>query len=154
MSSPLAMVAALVVAAAGVGFFATDGVREERQEAREAALVAAPAPLERTVTIEARKKKPRPVEVKREDVYAEVYNNSNVTGLAGTTSARMSGLGWQVVTTDNWYGTIPASTIYYPERLKEAAEMLSEDLGIERVQPAVDPMNMDRLTVVLTADFS
>ncbi len=153
MSSPLAMVAALVVAAAGVGFFATDGAREETQQAREAALVVAPAPKEAPVTIEARKKKPKP-EVQRGDVYAEVYNNSNITGLAGTTSARMSGLGWQVVTTDNWYGTIPASTIYYPARLERAAEMLSDDLGIERVQPAVDPMSLDRLTVVLTADFA
>ena len=32
--------------------------------------------------------------------------------------------------------------------------MLSRDLGIERVLPAVDPMSMDRLTVILTADFA
>jgi hypothetical protein len=158
MSSPLAMVAATVVAAAGVAFFATDGAREQ-QQVREAALVTAPAPVERPVTIKARKPKatpkpkPKPVVVQRSEVYAEVYNNSNITGLAGSASARMSGLGWQVVTTDNWYGTIPASTIYYPERLKAAAELLSADLGIARVQPAVDPMSYDRLTVVLTSDF-
>jgi hypothetical protein len=154
MSSPLAMVAATVVAAAGVGFFATDGAREQPEQPREAALVTAPAPVEEPVKIKARKPKPpKPPEVQRDDVYAEVYNNSNITGLAGSASARMSGLGWQVVTTDNWYGTIPASTIYYPERLKAAAELLSADLGIARVQPAVDPMSYDRLTVVLTSDF-
>ena len=92
--------------------------------------------------------------MERSEVYAEVYNNSNITGLAGSTTARMSGLGWQVVTTDNWYGTIPASTIYYPERLERAAELLSDDLGIERVQPAIAPMSLDRLTVVLTADYA
>lgn len=155
MSSPLAMVAALVVAAAGVGFFATDGARVEQQQhqAREAALVTAPAPEERPVTLQKRPK-PKPKPVERSDVYAEVYNNSNITGLAGTTTARMSGLGWQVVTTDNWYGTIPASTIYYPERLERAADLLSDDLGIERVQPAIAPMSLDRLTVVLTADYA
>ena len=152
MSSPLAMVAAAVVAVAGAAFFATETAREQPDQAREAALVTAPAPAEKPVTLEPRKRKEP--EVRRNEVYAEVYNNSNVTGLAGSTSARMSGLGWQVVTTDNWYGTIPASTIYYPERLKAAAELLGEDLGIARVLPAVDPMSYDRLTVVLTTDFA
>ena len=153
MSSPLAMVAATVVAVAGAAFFATDSAHERPDQAREAALVTAPAPAEKPVTLEPRKKRKEP-EVRRSEVYAEVYNNSNVTGLAGSTSARMSGLGWQVVTTDNWYGTIPASTIYYPERLKAAAVLLGEDLGIARVLPAVDPMSYDRLTVVLTTDFA
>jgi hypothetical protein len=152
MSSPLAMVAATVVAAAGVAFFATDGARDEPVE-REAALVTAPAPAEPRVTLKGRKPKPKEPVVRRGEVYAEVYNNSNITGLASSAAARMSGVGWQVVTTDNWYGTIPASTIYYPERLKPAAELLSQDLGIARVMPAVDPMSYDRLTVVLTADF-
>lgn len=153
MSSPLAMVAALVVAAAGVGFFATEADRVEQQQTREAALVTAPAPEERPVTLKKRPK-PKPKPVERSEVYAEVYNNSNITGLAGSVTARMSGLGWQVVTTDNWYGTIPASTVYYPERLERAAELLSDDLGIERVQPAIAPMSLDRLTVVLTADYA
>jgi hypothetical protein len=155
MSSPLAMVAATVVAAAGVGFFATDGAREVQRE-REAALVTAPATVEPPTTLKSEKPKPKPKPdvVERSKVYAEVYNNSNITGLAGSTSARLSGLGWQVVTTDNWYGTIPASTVYYPGQLKAAAKLLATDLGIARVLPAVDPMSYDRLTVVLTADFA
>ena len=64
----------------------------------------------------------------------------------------VTGVGWQVVGEDNWYGAIPASTVYYPERLKKAAQLLALDLGIDRVLPAVDPMQMDRLTVILTAD--
>lgn len=154
MSSPLAMVAAMVVAAAGVAFFATDGAREVQE--REAALVTAPAAVEPPTTLKPQKPKPKPKPdvVERGKVYAEVYNNSNITGLAGSTSARMSGLGWQVVTTDNWYGTIPASTVYYPGQLKAAAKLLATDLGIARVLPAVDPMSYDRLTVVLTADFA
>ena len=58
----------------------------------------------------------------RATTYVEVYNNSGITGLAGSVAARAQGAGWQVVGSDNWYGTIPASTVYYPPRLKAAAE--------------------------------
>ncbi|WP_238993457.1 LytR C-terminal domain-containing protein [Nocardioides caldifontis] len=147
MSSPVALMAAAAVALAGVGFLLTD--TDEGPDT--AVLASAPAPVEPTVTIEATKRKPA---VKRSTVYIDVYNNSNVTGLAGSTAARIQSAGWQVVGSDNWYGTIPATTIYYPERLKAAAQLLSRDLGIERVLPAVDPMNRDRLTLILTADFA
>ena len=90
--------------------------------------------------------------VERGKVYVEVYNNSGITGLAGSTAARASDAGWQVVGSDNWYGTIPASTVYYPQRLQAAAKVLALDLGIGRVMPAIEPMDLDRLTVILTAD--
>ena len=54
-------------------------------------------------------------------VYVEVYNNSGVTGLAGEVAASATQAGWQVVGSDNWYGTIPASTVYYPPKLARAA---------------------------------
>ncbi|HET6561791.1 MAG TPA: LytR C-terminal domain-containing protein [Marmoricola sp.] len=148
MSSPVALMSAAAVVLAGVAFFAVD-----HDTVRDRATLAAarPAPVEPQVVIEAVKVKPT---VKRSEVYIDVYNNSNVTGLAGRTSERIGSAGWQVVGSDNWYGTIPATTIYYPERLRDAAELLSKDLGIERVQPAIDPMSMDRLTLILTADFA
>ena len=86
----------------------------------------------------------------RSKVYVVVFNNSNVTGLAGQVAARASQIGWQVVGSDNWYGTIPASTVYYPQRLEKAGKLLALDLGIQRTAPAVDPMRLDRLTVILT----
>ena len=67
-----------------------------------------------------------------------MFNNSGVTGLAGSVAARTAHAGWQVVGSDNWYGTIPASTVYYPPRLKAAAHLLALDLGIHRQMPAVD----------------
>jgi hypothetical protein len=85
-------------------------------------------------------------------VYVEVFNNSGIKGLAATTAAKATQVGWQVVGEDNWYGAIPASTVYYPERLKAAARQLALDLGIRRTSPSVEPMKMDRLTIVLTAD--
>ncbi len=148
MSSPLALMSAAAVALAGVTFLVTD---RDISTADQAALVAGPAPVERKVVMEAVEVEPT---VRRQDVYVSVYNNSNITGLAGTTSQRIVTAGWQVVATDNWYGTIPATTIYYPERLKDAAMLLSKDLGIQRVMPAVDPMSMDRLTLIVTADFA
>ena len=48
--------------------------------------------------------------------------------------------------------TIPASTVYYPARLKAAGKQLALDLGLGRTAVAVAPMKMDRLTIVLTAD--
>ena len=148
MSSPIALMSAAAVVLAGVGFFVTD--RDQAAEPSRAVLAAAPAPLERPVTMRALKVKPT---VKRDEVYVSVFNNSNITGLASSTAERIGSAGWQVVGSDNWYGTIPATTIYYPDRLKPAAKLLSKDLGVERVLPAVDPMLMDRLTLILTADF-
>ena len=148
MSSPVALMSAAAVVLAGVAFLVTD---DSVTSPEQAALAAGPAPVERKVVMEAVKVEPT---VQRSDVYVSVYNNSNITGLAGATAQRITTAGWQVVATDNWYGTIPATTIYYPERLKDAAMLLSKDLGIQRVMPAVDPMSMDRLTLIITSDFA
>jgi hypothetical protein len=148
MSSPVALMSAAAVVLAGVAFLVTD---HEVPTPEQIALASGPAPIERRVVMEAVHVKPT---VDRSAVYVSVYNNSNITGLAGATAQRIVTAGWQVVATDNWYGTIPATTIYYPERLKDAAMLLSKDLGIERVMPAVDPMSMDRLTLIITSDFA
>jgi LytR cell envelope-related transcriptional attenuator len=92
--------------------------------------------------------------VKRSEVYVEVFNNSGIHGLAGRTSGKAQSVGWKVVGSDNWYGTIPATTVYYPGRLKAAAKILARDLGITRVKPAIQPMRLDRLTVILTTDYA
>ena len=150
MSSPLAMMSVAAVALAGITFLFTDHDETQRRPAT-AELASVPAPVQHRVSV-----KPLHVKhtVKRGDVYVDVYNNSNITGLAGQTATRIASAGWQVVGSDNWYGTIPATTIYYPPRLEAAARLLSRDLGIQRVIPAIDPMSMDRLTVILTADYA
>ena len=63
------------------------------------------------------------------------------------------GAGWQVVGTDNWVGSVPANTVYYPERLQRAAKQLALDLGIDRTMPADGAMKLDRLTVILTSEL-
>ena len=82
--------------------------------------------------------------------YVEVYNNSGITGLANETAAMLQDNGWKVVGADNWYGSIPANTVYYPARLHDVARVLADDLGIGRLHSAVAPMRFDRLTVILT----
>ena len=156
--SPVVMLSVVAVAMAGVAYVAT---QSDSPAGREVTTVAQPEKTQPSETAPPRQKIPHdkapaikkaePV-VERGKVYVEVYNNSGITGLAGSTAEQASGAGWQVVATDNWYGTIPASTVYYPERLKAAAKVLALDLGIARVMPAIEPMDLDRLTVILTAD--
>jgi hypothetical protein len=155
MSSPVALMCGAAVIMAGLAFFTSDPP-EERPAATPVASSGntverdEPVRTEPEATVKPRVKKV----LRRDTVYVSVFNNSNISGLAASTAERIGAVGWQVVGSDNWYGTIPATTIYYPDRLEEAARMLSKDLGVPRVMPAVDPMSMDRLTVILTADFA
>lgn len=110
-----------------------------------------PAAPEVTVTPTVTEKAKPPV--RRNKVFVVVFNNSNIKGLAGKTASRAQGAGWNVVGSDNWYGTVDASTVYFGPKLKEAATLLAKDLGIKSVKPAVNPMRADRVTVILTADY-
>ncbi len=89
----------------------------------------------------------------RSEVFVEVYNNTTISGLAGRVGSTATDVGWQVVGTDNWYGTVPSTTVYYPDRLKRAAKVLARDLGVERTSPAEGEMKLDRLTLILTGEL-
>jgi hypothetical protein len=80
----------------------------------------------------------------------DVYNNSGITGLAADRASFLQGAGWNVAATDNWYGDIPADTVYYPPKLRADATTLAKALGYTRLRPAVSPMQFDRLTVIIT----
>ncbi len=143
------MLTVIAVAMAGLAFVLT---RHQAPTEREITPVAAPSSSPSESEPPARKQKPKKPAIHRDRIYVEVYNNSGITGLAGKVATQAQRIGWQVVGSDNWYGTIPASTIYYPKRLQTEAKQLGLDLGIRRLQPAVAPMKMDRLTVILTSD--
>ena len=155
--SPVVILSVIAIAMAGIAFITTSG---DDQKEREVTTVSQPEhgttvkPKPSQAASPAAKPKPKPKPVQRGKVYVEVYNNSNVTGLAGRVADRATNIGWKVVGSDNWYGTIPATTVYYPQRLKKAAKTLALDLGIRRTAPAIDPMRRDRLTVILTAPLS
>jgi len=156
LSSPVALLSAAAVLVAGAAFFATGSEPERTPLATPvtAAPSSEPPPATKAPepVLKEKKKKPRKPPVRRGQVYVEVYNNSGISGLAGRTAAKAGGAGWQVVGSDNWYGTIPASTVYFPERLRAEARLLGRDLGITRLKPAIAPMRLDRLTVILTGD--
>ena len=149
--SPLVMLSVIAVAMAGIAFVATkDQPATERQITPAAAPEPTATPTATPTPTPEKEPEPR---VQRHKVYVEVYNNTSISGLAGRVAQRATGAGWQVVGSDNWVGTIPASTVYFPPRLKAAARQLALDLGIRRVQPAVGAMKLDRLTVVLTGEL-
>ncbi|UUZ57747.1 LytR C-terminal domain-containing protein [Nocardioides sp. B-3] len=148
--SPLVMLSIIAIAMAGFAFVATrDAAPVERKVTRAAATPT--ETVEPTPVVPTRTTKPKPV-IKRGEVYVEVFNNSGIRGPAATTAAKATQIGWQVVGEDNWVGSIPASTVYFPARLKAEGKQLSLDLGIARTAPAVEPMKMDRLTIILTPD--
>jgi LytR cell envelope-related transcriptional attenuator len=149
--SPVVILSVIAVAMAGIAFVAT---RDGAPTQKDITTVSEPQPTPTpTPTAHPKPHKQRKPEVDRAKVYVVVFNNSNVSGLAGRVAAKASQIGWQVVGSDNWYGTIPASTVYYPAKLESQAQLLAKDLGIERLKQAIDPMQMDRLTVILTTDF-
>ena len=152
-----------VVALAGLVFVATQGSEDPDTAAPSASQptigardnsaprITSSEPPTPTPTV-TRTPKP-PVVINKARTNVVVFNNSNIKGLAGKTATKASTLQWNVVATDNWYGTVDASTVYYGPKLKAAAQALAKDLGIARVKPAIAPMQFDRLTVILTADY-
>lgn len=80
-----------------------------------------------------------------------VYNNSGITGLAAEHAATLEAAGWKVATTDNWYGDIAANTVYFPSGMRSDAKRLATVLHIDRLRPAVAPMQFDLLTVIFTS---
>lgn len=152
--SPLVMLSVLAVAMASITFVATRDQAPTERRVDTATIASAeqtPSEASSPAPVETPKPKPEP-QVKRGDVYVEVFNNSGITGLAAAIAARATDVGWSVVGEDNWVGNIPTTTVYYPPRLKAAGKQLALDLGVSRTMPAVGVMKRDRLTLILTTD--
>lgn len=108
-------------------------------------------PTETATPDEPKKTKP-PVE--RSEVGVVVFNNTSISGLAAETLARVQEIGWNGLAADDWYGTIPATTVYFPPGMRDAAQKLALDLGIQRLIPADAAMSETNLTVILTGALS
>jgi len=85
---------------------------------------------------------------------AEIYNNTPRKGLADTVAGRARQAGWTVAGADNWHGKVAESTVYYPPGMLDAADQLARDIGVGRTTGALDNMKKDRLTVILTSDYT
>ena len=159
LPSPVVLLSIVAVAMAVVAFIVTAGKGDGEKEITPAASerTTAPAAPSTSATPDPTSKpkaKPKP-KVVRSKVYVEVFNNTNIRGLAGEVAGKASTIGWNVVGADNWMGTVPATTVYYPPKLKAAGKKLALDLGIKRTHVAEgDSMKGDRLTVVLTGPLS
>lgn len=157
--APASLLAAAVVAVAigTAGYAMTSGPSERVQSAPTAA-TSTPTPPAVQPKRQPKKTAPKvtptqaPV-IDRGTYNVAIYNNSNIQGLAARTSTKTQTFGWKVVATSQWYGTVDASTVFYPPKMKAAAQQLATDLGISTVKPAVAPMQMDQLTVILTATY-
>lgn len=152
--SPVAILSIVAVAMAGLALVATrNSPPTEREVTPVARHETTKPPTAPRLHVQPPPKPIKPA-VQRGKVMVEVYNNSGITGLAGTYAAKATQAGWKVTGSDNWYGTIAASTVYYPAQLKDAAKLMALDLGLRRVVPAAGGMRRDRLTVILTADVA
>jgi hypothetical protein len=156
LPSVVTVASAVIVVAAGVnlGAVATGAGDPESSTATQRSHRTTPSA---TATEDNREGSGKPKSKQREEpqpeskVLVDVFNNSGITGLASDKAALLQGAGWNVAGTDDWYGDIPASTVYYPPKLKEDARRLAKVLDVERLHPAVAPMQFDRLTVIFTS---
>ena len=149
--SPVMILSIIAVAMAGVAWFATRHHEPTEQRVTPSSAQQSPSSDASTYTPpKAQHHKPGKPAFDRSKFPVSVFNNSTVSGLAGRVASQTSHLGWQVVGSDNWYGTIPATTVYHPPQLAKAGRQLALDLGIHRIMPAVTPMRLDRLTLILT----
>jgi len=162
LPSPVVLLSIIAVVVAAVAFVATrDAEPKEREittasSGDETSEASAPSddetpetddPTEPAAPEEPEKTKP-PVE--RSEVGVVVFNNTSTAGLAGETLARVQEIGWNGIAADDWYGTIPATTVYFPPGMRDAAQKLALDLGIQRLIPADVGMSDTNLTVILT----
>lgn len=159
LPSPVVLLSIVAVIVAAFAFVATrDSGPEEREittssSNEETSDAPAPdddestEPSETASPDEPKKTKPPVV---RSEVGVVVFNNTSTAGLAGEALARIQEIGWNGVAADNWYGTIPATTVYFPPGMRDAAQKLALDLGIQRLVPADTGMSETNLTVILT----
>ncbi len=167
LPSPVVWLSIIAVVVAAVAFVTTDDAEPKEREITtssssddETSDPSAPTdgdtteagdPTESTTPDEPKKTKPPVV---RSEVGVVVFNNTSTAGLAGETLARVQEIGWNGLAADDWYGTIPATTVYFPPGLRDAGQKLALDLGIQRLIPADTGMSDTNLTVILTGALS
>jgi hypothetical protein len=159
LPSTVVLLSVVAVVLAVVAFVITggkdhDGEREIAPAADAPSATAPVHPHAKHAKQHRAKPKPKP-EIQRGKIYVEVFNNTNIHGLAGTVAGKAATIGWDVVGADNWMGTVPATTVYYPPKLAAAGKQLALDLGVKRLHVAESgSMKADRLTLVLTGPLS
>ncbi|WP_328528851.1 LytR C-terminal domain-containing protein [Nocardioides sp. NBC_00368] len=147
LPTPVIALSVVAVVVAVIVFWVTGGDGDGRGE--KIAQTGGSPSASASASPKAAKAEPSPVD--RAKVSVEVYNQSNVAGLASDVAAKATTVGWNVVGEDNWMGSVPENTVYYPSGMKREGQQLADDLGIKRTHLSVEgSMKGDRLTVILT----
>lgn len=160
LPSPVVLLSILAVALAAIAFVATRGGEPAERDISATKAAASPTGTATagdsspTATPTAQDT-PKPKPVVRTDHAVVVFNNTSIKGLAARVSEKVKDAGWTVAAADNWYGTVPATTVYYPKGKKAAAQLLALDLGVARIKPADTDADMSasNLTLILTGDL-
>lgn len=154
LPTPVIALSVVAVVAAVIIFWITGGSDDGGEKIAQAGGTPSPSASAKPKPAKTEEKKPakaEPSPVDRAKVSVEVYNQSNIAGLAGEVAAKATTVGWNVVGEDNWMGSVPENTVYYPGEMKREGQQLADDLGIKRTHVSVEgSMKGDRLTVVLT----
>jgi len=154
LPTPVIALSVVAVVAAVILFWVTGGDGDQGEEIAQAGggpSASASTSPKAAKTEEKKPAKAEPSPVDRAKVSVEVYNNTNIVGLAGEVAAKATTVGWNVVGEDSWMGSIPENTVYYPREMKREGRQLADDLGIKRTHLSVEgSMKGDRLTVILT----
>lgn len=161
LTSPVVLLSIVAVVLAAVAFVAT---RDDRPAERDISATKASStptdagtdePSDEPSAPPPEEEKPAPPPVVRGDHAVVVFNNTAIRGLAARVSETVRDAGWKVAAADNWYGTVPATTVYFPKGKKAAARQLALDLGVARVLPAdtASDMSSTNLTLILTGEL-
>jgi hypothetical protein len=169
LPSPVVLLSIVAVALAAIAFVATRGDHAPERDISATKAAATPTgsatagatdgssdrPADGTSERPTADAKPTPKPVVRADHAVVVFNNTRITGLASRVAEKVKQAGWRVAAADNWYGTVPATTVYFPKGKKAAAEQLALDLGVARVLPAdtSSDMSSTNLTLILTGEL-
>ncbi|GAA3668977.1 hypothetical protein GCM10022237_31100 [Nocardioides ginsengisoli] len=168
LPSPVVLLSIVAVALAAIAFVATRGDHAPERDISATKAAATPTgsatagdgtatgqPSDGTSDRPSAEAKPTPKPVVRADHAVVVFNNTRITGLASRVADRVKQAGWRVAAADNWYGTVPATTVYFPKGKKAVAEQLALDLGVARVLPAdtSSDMSSTNLTLILTGEL-
>jgi len=153
--APASLLAAAVVAVAigTAGYAMTSSPNELAQNTPPASTRPQATPHPKATKTPRATPTPTAAAIDRSTFNVAIYNDSNIKGLAARTSTKAQTFGWKVVTTSQWFGTVDTSAVYYPASMKAAAQQLATDLGITAIKPAISPMQMDQLTVILTSTY-
>lgn len=164
LPSPVVLLSVVAVALAAIAFVATRGDAPAERDISATKAAATPTPTEGESSDDtppaaeqtpAVKKEPEPKPVDRGAHAVVVFNNTGITGLASRVGETVQQAGWRLAAADNWYGTVPATTVYYPKGKKAAAQLLALDLGVARIKPADTDSDMSStdLTLILTGEL-